>query len=152
MTRDPGQRLSMVFFCENIFRNFFEEVTALFGSAYRPFKVSFDRPQGQVTAQAVSNGPESVTLSNWPQCMQHAVTGSPAVCCIKAVMMDFISGGSGRVDWVTRRSHSASISSYVASIIINDEEPKPCRLHAQLRYVTREALDWFRTFSEFFGH
>jgi len=52
--------------------------------------------------------------------MQCAVTGKPAVCCMKAVMTALPSGGNGRLDCAIILSHSASISSYVDSMTAND--------------------------------
>ncbi len=85
-------------------------------STHNPLITSLDRPHGQRTVHAV---PWSVTLNNSLQCMHRAVTGNLAVCCIQAVIVAFPSGGHFVPRFATRRSHSASISSYVVSISAN---------------------------------
>ncbi|MEK0449222.1 MAG: hypothetical protein RL088_1490 [Verrucomicrobiota bacterium] len=51
--------------------------------------------------------------------MHRAVTGNLAVCCIHAVTVAFPSGGHFGPRFAARRSHSASISSYVVSMTAN---------------------------------
>ena len=91
-----------------------------------PLIVSLERPQGQLTLHAV---PRSATPINSPQCIHRAVIGNLAVCCSKAVIVAFPSGGHAGPRLAASRFHSASIISYVVNMSVGIVQPQFCGFH-----------------------